>query len=175
MEREDLRSSTDSTISTSLIHCIASVANCEQVHASILNLIFPISKCCWVGEFVKMKIRNLQSLLVCPIILCKFPSLGSNEFLAAGPGWHLGSKIVSGDTLESTERTLADKVLKKTPLELQKRFVIYHAYSKCLAAHHSGSAFPWNGSAFRQDLEKVGITQVDLERGIVHCVLIQHL
>ena len=40
IEREDFRSSTDSAISTSLIHSIASVGNCEQVHASVLNLIF---------------------------------------------------------------------------------------------------------------------------------------
>ena len=32
--------STESTNSTSLIHCIASVENCEQLHASVLNLIF---------------------------------------------------------------------------------------------------------------------------------------
>ena len=31
------------------------------------------------------------------------------------------------------DSTLADKVLKKTPLDLQKRFPIYHACSKCLA------------------------------------------
>ena len=29
----------------------------------------PASKRCWCREFVEMKIRNLQSLLVCPIIL----------------------------------------------------------------------------------------------------------
>ena len=39
-EHEDLRSSTESTISTSLIRCIASVGNCEQEHSSVLNLIF---------------------------------------------------------------------------------------------------------------------------------------
>ena len=39
-EREDLRSSTDSTISTSLIHGTASVGNCEQINTSVLNLIF---------------------------------------------------------------------------------------------------------------------------------------
>ena len=49
-----------------------------------------------VREFVKMKIRNLQPLLVGPIILQNLPSLGSNEFLADGPDWHLGSKVVSG-------------------------------------------------------------------------------
>ena len=32
IDDEDLNSSTESTISTSLIHCIASVGNCEQVH-----------------------------------------------------------------------------------------------------------------------------------------------
>ena len=68
-----------------------------------------------------------------------------------------------------------DKVLKKTPLDLQKRFPMYHAYSKCLAAYRCGSAFQQNGLAPRQDREKVGLTLVDWERGIVHCVLIQHL
>ena len=52
--------------------------------------------------------------------------------------------------------TLADKVLKKTPLDLQKRFPIYHACPKYLAALLFGSAFPENGIAFREDFEKVG-------------------
>ena len=52
--------------------------------------------------------------------------------------------------------TLADKVLKKTPVDLQKRFPIYHACPKYLAAHCCGSAFPENGLAFRQDLDEVG-------------------
>ena len=39
-DNEDFKSSTESTISTSLIHSIASVGNCEQVHTSVLNLIF---------------------------------------------------------------------------------------------------------------------------------------
>ena len=69
IEREDLRSSTDSTISTSLTHSIASVRNCEQVHTSVLHLIFQQANVVGVGEFVKMKIRDLQSLLVCPFIL----------------------------------------------------------------------------------------------------------
>ena len=45
-EHEDLRSSTDSTISTSLIHSIASVGNCEQVRTSVWNLIFQQAKRC---------------------------------------------------------------------------------------------------------------------------------
>ena len=68
-----------------------------------------------------------------------------------------------------------DKVLKKTLLDLQKSFPIYHACPKCLAAYRCGSAFLQNGLAFRQDLEKVGVTRVDCERGIVDCVLIRHL
>ena len=59
VDDEDLNSSTESTNSTSLIHCIASVSNCEQERTSVLNLIFQQGR-----EFVKMKIRNLQSLLV---------------------------------------------------------------------------------------------------------------
>ena len=53
IEREDLRSSTDSTISTSLIHSIASVGNCEQIHTSVLNLIFQQANVAGVGNLSK--------------------------------------------------------------------------------------------------------------------------
>ena len=39
-EHEHFRSYTESTSSTSLILSKASVGNCEQVHTSVLNLIF---------------------------------------------------------------------------------------------------------------------------------------
>ena len=52
----------------------------------------------------------------------------------------------------------ADKVLKKTRLDLQKRFPIYHVCPKCLAAHLCGSAFPEHGVAFHQELDEVGKT-----------------
>ena len=68
----------------------------------------------------------------------------------------------------------ADKVLKKTRLDLQKRFPMYRACPKCLAAHLCGSAFQKNGLAFRQELDEVGKTQVDWQRENVHCGLIQH-
>ena len=68
VDDEDLKSSTESTISTSLIHCIASERNCEQVRTSVLNLIFQQANVTGCREFVEMKIRNLQSLLVCSII-----------------------------------------------------------------------------------------------------------
>ena len=57
--------------------------------------------------------------------------------------------------------------MKKTPVDLQKHFPKDHAYPKCLAAYHCGSAIP-------QDHDKVDKTPVDWERGMVHCVLTQH-
>ena len=38
-----------------------------------------------------------------------------------------------------------------------------------------GSAFLQNRLAFDQELDEVGKTQIDWQRGNVHCVLIQHL
>ena len=53
LDVEDLNSSTESTNSTSLIHCIASVGNCEQVHTSVLNLIFQKAKVAGVKKLSK--------------------------------------------------------------------------------------------------------------------------
>ena len=50
---EDLKSSTDSTISTSLIHSIASAGNREEVHTSVLNLIFQQANVAGVGNLSK--------------------------------------------------------------------------------------------------------------------------
>ena len=50
IDDDDLNSSTESTNSTSLIHCIASVGNCEQVHTSVLNFIFLQAKVAGVGN-----------------------------------------------------------------------------------------------------------------------------
>ena len=49
----DLKSSTESTNSTSLIHCIASVGNREQVQTSVLNLIFQQANVAGVGNLSK--------------------------------------------------------------------------------------------------------------------------
>ena len=65
--------------------------------------------------------------------------------------------------------------MKKTPVDLQKRFPIYRAYPKYLAAYRCGSAVSQDGLASLQDHDKVEVALVDWERGIVHCVLIQHL
>ena len=53
IDDEDLNSSTESTNSTSLIHCIASVGNCEQIHTSVLNHIFQQAKVAGVGNLSK--------------------------------------------------------------------------------------------------------------------------
>ena len=56
VDDEDLNSSTESTNSTSLIHCIASVGNCEQVHTSVLNLTLPQqAKVAGVGKLSKLR------------------------------------------------------------------------------------------------------------------------
>ena len=57
--------------------------------------------------------------------------------------------------------------MKKTPVDLQERFPKNHAYSKYLTAYHCGLAIP-------QDHDKVEITPVDWERGVIHCVLTWH-
>ena len=53
IDDEDLNSSTESTNSTSLIHSKASVQNCDQVHTSVLNLIFQQAKVAGVGNLSK--------------------------------------------------------------------------------------------------------------------------
>ena len=52
---KDFKSSTESTISTSLIQCIASVGNCEQVHTSVLNLIFQQANVAGAGNLSKWR------------------------------------------------------------------------------------------------------------------------
>ena len=56
-----------------------------------LDSYLPTSKCCWCREFVKVKFRNLQSLLVCSIILWKSSLLGV-EWISGWRSW-LESRI----------------------------------------------------------------------------------
>ena len=49
----------------------------------------------------------------------------------------------------------ADKALKMTHLDLQKRFPVYHACPKCLAALLCDSALRYNDLAFHQELDEV--------------------
>ena len=69
---------------------------------------------------------------------------------------------VCSDTLE-----IHGLVLKKRPVDLQKRFPIHPANSKYLAANCCGLAIPL-------DHDKVEVTLVDWERGMVHCALTRH-
>ena len=52
-EHEDFGSSTELTISTSLIHSVASVGKFEQEHTSVLNLIFQHENVCGVVNLSK--------------------------------------------------------------------------------------------------------------------------
>ena len=55
----------------------------------------------------------------------------------------------------------SEKVLKRTQLDLQKRFPMCHVCPKCLAVHFCGSAFLLNGLAFLQETDEVGKTLID--------------
>ena len=119
-----------------------------------LESYFPASKRNWCRELVKMEIRNLQSLLVCSMILWRVFSTEDDWIF----GWRsrLASQILilcSPFTLfrwmneaallmwNSMDLIPADKVLTNTHLDLQKRFPINYVCPKCLAALHCGSAF----------------------------------
>ena len=77
-------------------------------------------------------------------------------------------------SMNSIDSILEDQVLMMTHLDSQKRFPKNHVCPKCLAALLCGSAVQKNGLAFLQESDEVGMTLVDWQRGIVHCVLIQH-
>ena len=143
------RSSTEYTISTSLIQCVASVRNCEQIHTSVLNLIFQTSKCCWCREFVEMKLRNLQSSLVCSIILERV-SLTNDERTLGWRSW-LASLILNWCSILILLHQWWVNCWDKWELHgfnqflqimcCKKHFPIYHVCPKCLAAHLCGSEF----------------------------------
>ena len=85
---EDFRSSTESTISASLIHCIASVRNCQQVHTSVLNLIFQQANVVGVWNLSQRGSEICSRCWSPPYFFENPPSLGTTELLADGPDWH---------------------------------------------------------------------------------------
>ena len=85
VDDEDLNSSTKSTNSTSLIHCIASVGNCEQVHTSVLNLIFQQPKVAGVGNLSKWRSEICSRCWSAPLFFEESPPLKMTESLADGP------------------------------------------------------------------------------------------
>ena len=117
----------------------------------------PASKGCWCRELVKMKIRNLQSLLVCSIIIWK-SSLRGVEWISGWRSW-LESRIqgcVWNLTFTRYMRWCVFRYVRNPRIEpswirwwrrrqwdlQKKRFPIYHACPKCLAACRCGLAFP---------------------------------
>ena len=171
-EHEDLGSSTESTNSTSLIHSIASVGNCEQVHTSVLNLIFQQANVAGVGEFVEMKIWDLQSLLVCSIILWKI-SLTRDDWISGWRFW-LASLILNWCWVFTHHMWWCVFWYIRTPwIQLlrircwrRRRWICKNVsdipcVSQMLGGPFCGSAFPENGLAFHQELDEVGKTQVD--------------
>ena len=79
----------------------------------------PASKWCWRGEFLKMRIRNLQSLLVCPIIFEKF-YLTRVEWISGWRSWLASlnlncvwrSLITCGDVCSDTSEMLGGPSLR---------------------------------------------------------------
>ena len=155
-----------------------------------LESYLPKSKCCWVREFVKMKIRNLQSLLVCTIILWK-SSLTRVEWISGWRSW-LASRIESCvwclaftryvrwcvfryvanpriEPLWVRWRRRRQWIYKKVSRYTMRvpnvwRLIVAARHSQRTAQHPARIAKRW-----------VGVTLFDWERGKVHCVLIQHL
>ena len=119
-----------------------------------LESYLPTSNRGWCRELVKVKIRNLQSLLVCLTILWRVSSIeddwifGWRSRLASqisyfvlvfhfSPLWTNGAALRS---MNSIDAIVEDKVLKMTHLDLQKRFPKVHVCPKCLASLLCGSA-----------------------------------
>ena len=144
----------------------------------------PASKGCWRGELVKMKIWDLQSLLICTIILWRvFSTEDDRNF-----GWRsrLASLILNLCLSLTLHRLWWVNLFwfLRTPWIQFLRircwrgrrwictnvFPIFHVCPKCLAAHLCGWAFLLNGLAFHQELDEMGMTLV-----YWYCVLIQHL
>ena len=107
-------------------------------------------------EFVTLKFRNLQSLLVCPRFLWK-SALTRVEWISGWRSW-LASRIQSCVwclTFTRYMRWCVFRYVRNPRIEsswlrrwrglrwnLQKLFPIYHAYFKYLTACCCGSAFP---------------------------------
>ena len=186
-EHEDFRSSTESTNSTSLIRSIISIGNCEQAHTTVLNLIFQQANVAGVVNMSKWRSEICSRCWSAPKLFEKSPSLGMTEFLADCPDWHLWSWTgvwlslitcgdVCSDTLGLHGFNSFGQSAEKSAVGFAKNV---SQFSMCapnaLRPVFCGLALPENGLAFHQDLEKVGKTLLDWQRGIVHCVLIQHL
>ena len=126
------------------------------------------------------EIQNLQSSLVCSIILQRVSLTGDDRPF----GWlsRLSSLILNWSSILILLRRWPSEsvLLLPEPPWIQflrikccrgriwickKRYPIYNVCPKCLAVHLCYPAFPENSLAFRQDLDEVRKTQVDWKRG----------
>ena len=80
IDDEDIKSSTESTISTSLIQCIASVGNCEQVRTLVLNLIFQQANVADVGICQNEDPKSPVFVGLLPLFFEMSASVGMTEF-----------------------------------------------------------------------------------------------
>ena len=122
-DHEDLRSFTESTNSTSLIHGTASVGNCEQVHTSVKMRIWNLSRC-WSTPHNTLK--NLPHKEWLNFWLTVLTGISDLELVFDS---HSSPPVMSElvPTYENSKDSIpVDKVLKKTLLDLQKRFPMYH-------------------------------------------------
>ena len=167
-------SSTESTNSTSLIHCIASVGNCEQVQTSVLNLIFQQANVAGVGNLSKWR-SEICSRCWCSIILWKVSSTEDDWIF----GWR--SRLASQISILFWSFTFlrcrhVKRFLNSCPPWIQflrirscrgsmwickKRFPIYHVYPKWMAALLCGAAIRRKVSTSLLVLDVLGLTLVD--------------
>ena len=139
---EDLSSSSESTNSTSSNHYIASVGNCEQVHTSVLNLIFQQAKVAGVGNLSKWRSEICSRCWSAPHFFEEFPPLkltvqtciSDLDFVLALHFSPLETREAAPQLLSPMDSILEDKELMKMHVALQKHFPMYHVYPKCMVA-----------------------------------------
>ena len=176
-----------STISTSLIHNIASEGEPEQALTWVLNLNFQHEKRWKCEEFVKLKLRDLKSLLISHVILwicsyCWKERIPGRRFPCKSRRW----KSISISFFTSSD---------KSPCAISYWVSacstlipgVKHSSVRCRGwidwckwtvknvspcTKHQAAGFG-RGSANHEDLEQLS---VDWERGIIfHWTLIRHL
>ena len=146
---EDLNSST--TNSSSLIHCIASVGNCEQIHTSVLNLIFQQEKVAGIKNLSKWRSEICCRCWSAPQFFEESPPLKTTESFAydqtgiSDPDFVLVSftflrcghvnRFLNSFLSSKESSILEDKKLKRKLVDSQKRFLLYRMHPKYLAAN----------------------------------------
>ena len=139
-----------------------------------LESYLPTSERCWQREFVKMRVWNLQSLLVYPIILWE-SSLLRVEWIS---GWrsHLKSRIqdcvwnLKFTTCNGSSRTCKYKCVLRKKSRIEFSWIKGRRRRSWICRNVS---IPCD-LAIILDHDKMEITQVDWERVMVHWELTRH-